>query len=201
MEYLQEYIVDVQKTLDQLPIGDIREVIEILHRGRLAKRQIFVVGNGGSASTASHIVCDLAKNTRNPLAPHIRIMELTDNSAIFSAYANDDGYDNVFALQLANFIEAQDIVVAISTSGNSENVIRAVKLARANGAITIGMTGFNGGQLISLVDKNIHVPSDNIEQVEDIHLMLGHIITTNLRNLIAEAPAVFSDIENQVVQN
>lgn len=189
MEYLRDYITDLQKTLDLLPLDDIRRVIELLHRGRLEKRHVFVMGNGGSASTASHIVCDLAKNIRSPMAPHLRIMELTDSTAIFSAYANDDGYENVFALQLANFVQAGDIVIGISTSGNSENVLRAIKLARANGATTIGMTGFDGGQLISLVDKNIHVPSDNIEQVEDIHLMIGHIITTNLRNLIAEMPA------------
>lgn len=192
MEYLRDYIIDVQKTLDLLPLDAIRDVIDVIHQGRVNKRRMFVMGNGGSASTASHIVCDLAKNTRSPLAPHIRIMDLNDSTAIFTAYGNDDGYENVFALQLANFVEADDIVLAISTSGNSENVIRAVKLARANGAFTIGMTGFDGGQLISLVDKNIHVPSDNIEQVEDIHLMLGHIITTNLRNRIAEAPSIFN---------
>lgn len=183
MEYVRDYIVDLQKTLDLLSLDDIREVIQVLHHGRLERRQIFVVGNGGSASTASHMVCDLAKNTRCEHLPHFRIREFTDNSAIFSAYANDDGYENVFALQLANFIESNDIVFAISASGNSENVLRAVALANETGATTIGMTGFSGGRLKKMVSHSIHVPSDNIEQVEDVHLMLGHLITTNLRNL------------------
>lgn len=141
------------------------------------------MGNGGSASTATHMVCDLAKNTRQPDWPHYKVIGLADNMAIFSAYGNDDGYDNVFRLQLANLLNPGDVVVAISTSGNSPNVVRAVDLANERGATVIGMTGFGAGKLGPMVDIHLHVPSDCIEIVEDIHLMLEHMITKVLREM------------------
>ncbi len=145
------------------------------------------MGNGGSASTASHFVCDLAKNTRMPSSPHFRVIGLTDNMAIFSAYANDEGYENVFAGQLASLVRPDDIVIGISTSGHSPNVLNGILLAQRMGAKTIGFTGFDGGELAHLVDLNIHVPSDCIEQIEDVHLVLEHLICTVLRDTLQEA--------------
>lgn len=144
------------------------------------------MGNGGSASTASHFVCDLAKNTRHPGLPHFRVIGLTDNMAIFSAYANDEGYENVFTTQLANLVEAGDIVIAISASGNSANVLKAVEEARNHAAVTIGFTGFDGGRLGSLVDVQVHVNSHIIEHVEDIHLALEHMIVKTLKDTANE---------------
>lgn len=176
MNHSHRYITDLQLTLGQLPIDRIDQVIAMLHDARLRNRQVFIMGNGGSASTASHFVCDLGKNTRRKGWPNYRVMGLTDNMAIFSALANDEGYEDVFAQQLASFVEPGDIVIGISTSGNSANVVNAVKLANKMGAKTVGFTGFDSGQLGPLVDIDLHVPSNLIEQVEDIHLMLEHLI-------------------------
>ncbi len=187
MDRVQSYIQDLHDTLDQLPQDLIHQTIDILHAARISDRQVFIMGNGGSASTASHFACDLAKNTRIAGWPHFRVISLTDNMATFSAYANDEGYGNVFAAQLANFVRPQDLVIGISTSGNSPNVIQAIELANEVGAFTLAFTGFDAGELGSLVDLNIHVPSSCIEQVEDIHLMLEHLICTALRERIQHA--------------
>ena len=184
---IRNYVVELQRTLDLLPIQSINDVVQVLHAARLRQRQVFIFGNGGSASTASHIVCDLAKNTRVEGVPHFRILDMIDNSAVFSAYANDEGYENVFAQHLSNFAQPGDVVIGISTSGNSPNILRAIERANQLDAITIGITGFDGGQLVDLASMNIHVKSDLIEQVEDIHLILGHMITINLRNLANES--------------
>jgi len=185
MEQIQQYIKQLQSTLGILPLESIFDVIQLLHEARLREQQVFVMGNGGSASTASHIVCDLAKNTKIDGVPHFRIFEITDNTAVFSAYANDEGYENAFALHLANFVRPKDVVIGISTSGNSPNVLRAIELGNLEGAQTISFTGFDGGKLRSLSTMNVHIPSSWIEQVEDVHLILGHIMCTALRQLAA----------------
>jgi D-sedoheptulose 7-phosphate isomerase len=179
------YLLELQNTLKQLPTARIQEAIDLLVEARMERRQVFIMGNGGSASTASHFVCDLAKNTRNPELPNFRVIGLTDNMAIFSALANDEGYENVFAQQLASFVEADDIVIGISASGNSANVLNAIELGNKVGARTIGMTGFDGGQLRKMVDIDIHIPSDCIEHVEDIHLMLEHLICKAIKEMDA----------------
>lgn len=178
---IHRYLSDLQETLNLLPIPRIEQAIKWLHRARLNGRQIFIMGNGGSASTATHFVCDLAKNTRHPDLPPYRVIGLSDNMALLSAYANDEGYAQVFAQQLLNLVQPNDIVIAISTSGNSPNVVEAAIAARQHQAKTIAFTGFDSGKLGNLADLNIHVPSSNIEQVEDIHLMLAHLICSCLR--------------------
>jgi len=164
-----------------LPADRIARTIDVLHSARLIGRQIFIMGNGGSASTASHFVCDLSKNTRREGWPHYKVIGLTDNMAIFSAYANDEGYENVFARQLTNLIGRGDIVIGISASGNSQNVLNAMSEAKKFDATTIAFTGFDGGRLGSKVDIHIHVASNIIEHVEDIHLMLEHMIVRILK--------------------
>ena len=177
------YFNEMKAVLDRNDREPIHAAIDILHQARKNGKQVFIMGNGGSASTASHMVCDLAKNTRHSDWPHYKVIGMADNMAILSAYGNDDGYDNVFRLQLANLLNPGDVVVAISTSGNSPNVLRAVELANERGATVIGMTGFGAGKLGPMVDIHLHVPSDCIEQVEDIHLMLEHLITKALREM------------------
>jgi D-sedoheptulose 7-phosphate isomerase len=181
MNIIQRYIGELKGTLDKLSEDEIQQVIDLLHQARLVNHQVFILGNGGSASTASHFVCDLGKNTRVEGTPNYRVMGLTDNMAMFSALANDEGYESVFAQQLANHIQPEDVVIGISTSGNSKNVIMAIELANEVGAKTIGFTGFDSGRLGSIVDVNLHVKSDIIEHVEDIHLVLEHLITQALR--------------------
>ncbi|HRQ40396.1 MAG TPA: SIS domain-containing protein [Chloroflexota bacterium] len=180
-QQINQYIFDLKNTLDMLPLALIDQAIGILHEARLDGRQIFIMGNGGSASTASHFVCDLSKNTRQPSWPHFKVIGLTDNMASFSAFANDEGYASVFAQQLAPFIQPDDIVIGISASGNSPNVLEGMTLANEVGAYTIGFTGFDGGKLSGMVDLDLHVDSHCIEHVEDIHLMLEHLIVSMLR--------------------
>jgi D-sedoheptulose 7-phosphate isomerase len=182
MDQIATYIEVLQQTLDRGPNGLIAQVVVLLHRARVDGKQIFIMGNGGSASTASHFVCDLAKNTRTDGLPHYRVIGLTDNMAIFSAYANDEGYENVFAKQLVNLIKPDDIVIGISASGNSQNVLNAIVEAKKYNATTVAFTGFDGGQLGQMVDINIHVESNIIEHVEDIHLMLEHMIVKVIKD-------------------
>lgn len=196
MENIQNYILALQHTIDQLPRQAIAEVVEVLEQARVQKRQVFIMGNGGSASTATHFVCDLAKNTRRDGLPHFRAIGLTDNMAIFSAYANDEGYESVFAQQLANLILPGDIVIGISASGNSQNVINAIYEAKLHQAQTIAFTGFDGGRLGPMVDFNIHVKSDIIEHVEDIHLMLEHMIVKALKErAVVDESVIRADTE------
>jgi D-sedoheptulose 7-phosphate isomerase len=181
MEQIQSYISTLQNTMDKLNQDLIVEVTEVLQNARMQGRQVFIMGNGGSASTATHFVCDLAKNTRREGLPHFRVIGLTDNMAIFSAYANDEGYESVFAKQLANLIQPSDIVIGISASGNSQNVLNAIAEAQKHQVTTIGFTGFDGGKLGQMVNINIHVKSNVIEHVEDIHLMLEHMIVKAIK--------------------
>jgi D-sedoheptulose 7-phosphate isomerase len=181
---VRHYVETIQASISQLPIELIEEVIDTLHDARLTGKQVFIMGNGGSASTASHFVCDLAKNTRKEGWPHFKAIGLADNIAIFSAYANDEGYDNVFAQQLASLICTGDIVIGISASGNSPNVLKAMEVARQHRAKTIGFTGFDGGKLGTMVDINIHIPNNNYGQVEDIHMMLEHMTVDALKERV-----------------
>jgi len=181
---IQSYMTELCSTINLLSHEKISQVISTLHQARIEKRQIFIMGNGGSASTASHFVCDLGKNTRKADWPNYRVMGLTDNMAIFSAYANDEGYSQVFVQQLASFVEPGDVVIGISASGNSLNVLEAIRYANEAQAITIGFTGFDGGKLGEMVQIQVHVSSDCIEHVEDIHLMLEHLICKALREKV-----------------
>jgi D-sedoheptulose 7-phosphate isomerase len=181
MDYIESHLSELRGVLDSLPQASIDEMVQRLHEARLSRRQIFIMGNGGSASTASHFVCDLAKNTRVEGMPRFRVIGLSDNIPLMTAYANDEGYSRVFSEQLINLVQPGDIVLAISASGNSENVLRAIEVANQAGALTIGLTGFSGGRLGSMVQLHLHVPCDRIEMVEDIHLVLEHLVCRALR--------------------
>jgi len=201
MEQLQTYISSLQKTMDQLSQSLIADVIQILQHARMQGNQVFIMGNGGSASTSSHFVCDLAKNTRFEGLPHYRVIGLADNMEIFSAYANDEGYESVFSQQLINLIRPDDVVIAISASGNSKNVVNAVEEARKYNAVTIGFTGFDGGRLGQIVNVHIHVNSNIIEHVEDIHLMLEHMIVRTIKDqpyigvdIASTSPQISADV-------
>ncbi len=151
--------------------------------------EIFILGNGGSAATASHMANDLNKGASVPGQPRFKAIALTDNVPLMTAWGNDTSYENIFVEQMMNFLELGDVVIAISASGNSPNVLRALRVARQYGAITIGFTGRDGGQLRRLVDHGVFIPSDHIGQQEDGHMILDHVITSALRQLV-EAEAV-----------
>ena len=185
-----EYVAGIKRTLDTLPWACVEQVLDVLDAARLSGHKVFVFGNGGSASTASHMACDLSKNTAMPGTPRLRTLALNDNMALFSALGNDLGYENVFAEQLATLVDAGDVVIAISASGNSPNVLKAIAVAAERGAKTVGLSGYAGGKLARLVDYPIVAENDCIEQVEDIHLILEHMITTALRARMQAALAV-----------
>ncbi len=167
--------------LARLPLKEVERLIDLLITANAEGRTIFVFGNGGSAATASHLACDLAKGTILLGARRFRVVSLTDNVPLITAWANDTAYENIFAEQLDALLSPGDVVIGISGSGNSENVLRAIRLANERGATTVGLAGFNGGQLKNLVDVCVHVPHFSMEQVEDAHLILEHMICTALR--------------------
>ncbi len=181
MDHIQGYLQDLHSTLDMIPRNQIQKMIGLLKEARVNDRQVFAMGNGGSASTASHFVADLGKNTRAEGLPHFRAFALTDNVASITAYANDEGYENIFSQQLAASVQSNDVVIGISASGNSKNVLNAISLANEKGATTIGLTGFDGGKLGSLAQLHIHIPSNRIEQVEDIHMMIEHMVVSAIK--------------------
>ena len=139
------------------------------------------MGNGGSAATASHFVGDLSKGTIVADFPRFKAIALTDNVPNMLAWGNDSSYEDIFVEQLKNLMEPEDVVVGISGSGNSRNVIKAIDYANEKGAITIGLLGYDGGKLIEIVQESLHVPSFNMQQVEDIHALISHLLTSMIR--------------------
>lgn len=177
---IEEYLNQLVRVIQNLPRQPLLDIIQALRRARLEKRQVFIFGNGGSSATSSHMACDLTKNTRKSEYVGLKAISLTDNMPAFSAYANDDGYGEVFSLPIESLGESGDLAIAISGSGNSRNVLNGVKAARKIGMKTVGLTGFEGGKLKNLVDICLVVPSDRIEQVEDLHLVIDHLFTLTL---------------------
>jgi len=165
-------------------VDDIERVVDIILEANRRRRHLYIVGNGGSASTATHFACDLSKATIVDGRARLRVSSLSDNISLLTAWANDTSYDNVFAEQLSNLLDSDDVVVAISASGNSPNVLAAVQLARARGAVTVALVGFTGGALKHAVDVAVHVPSDSYGVVEDCHLVLEHAITESTRSAL-----------------
>ncbi|GBD08995.1 Phosphoheptose isomerase [Candidatus Thermoflexus japonica] len=189
-QWIEEYFDGVRRALDALPREILLQIIAQIEAAARDGRMIFLCGNGGSAATASHFACDLAKGTRRPGAPMVRAVALTDSIPLLTAWANDTEYRRVFAEQLRPLVRPGDVLIAISGSGNSPNVLEAVQVAREAGAFTIGLTGFQGGKLRDLVDLCLIVPSGCMEQIEDLHLILHHTIITVLRRTWEGAFAV-----------
>ena len=183
MDPVERYLGEVVEMVESLPRDAIWRVVEAVMEARERGKQVILLGNGGSAATASHMACDLAKTSIVPGAPRIRAISLTDNVPLMTAWANDVAYEEIFAQQLANLVQEGDLVIAISGSGSSPNVLRAVEVARAAGARTVGFTGHPGGRLKDVVDISVIVPSRRIEQAEDAHLILDHAISVALREV------------------
>lgn len=183
-KFTQEYLLEIKKILDLIE-SDLIEKIDVIatifFKAREMGKTIFIMGNGGSASTASHFVGDLSKGTIVEGFPRFKVIALTDNIPNMLAWANDNGYENIFVEQLKNLMETGDIVIGISGSGNSPNVIKAIEYANKNGGITIGLSGYSGGELLKCAHENIHVPSCYMQRVEDIHLLIEHLLTSLIR--------------------
>jgi len=182
-ESIISYVAQVADVLGKLPVEALEQVVRRLEEARYNGQQVFTCGNGGSAATAIHFASDLAKGTLGANKPPIKAESLCDNIALLTAWANDASYDEVFSQVVGPKIQRGDVLIAISGSGNSQNVLNSVDKARAVGATTIGLTGYNGGKLKDRVDICVTVPSRRMEQIEDVHLLLCHVITTCLRTI------------------
>jgi D-sedoheptulose 7-phosphate isomerase len=191
MNAIVRYLAEIQSTIHQLSLPNIEKAIYWLHEARLDYQHVFLMGNGGSAATASHFSCDLTKSTRVQGCPDFRVISLGDNLSTFSAYSNDEGYENAFANQLSSLLEPGDVVVAFSASGNSPNILNAIELANQRGARTIGFTGTDGGKLRELVQVEVHVHNPRADQTEDMHLMLAHLMSRVLGELAKPSILVF----------
>jgi len=176
IDFPEIYKTDLLRSIETIDLDKVREAIGILARAREEGRQIFVCGNGGSASTASHFVCDMVKGASFGRSRRFRIMALTDSLPTLTAYSNDVSYECVFAEQLKNFAQPGDVVMAFSGSGNSPNVLRAVEYGNSIGCRTIAMTGREGGQLGRLAELNIQVSHPHMGHIEDGHMVAMHMI-------------------------
>lgn len=175
-QLIQSYIDELHTALAHVPAEQIEAAARALDSACRQRRFVYVLGNGGSAANASHFANELGKGVIRPDCPRFRVLALTDSIPLLTAWANDNGYEVSFAEQLANLVEAGDVVIAISGSGKSPNVLRAAAVAREAGARLISLTGFDGGLLRPMADISVHVPSHNMRLVEDAHSALMHVI-------------------------
>lgn len=165
---------DLRRTLEQLDTGSVDRLVVLLDDARARGATIFIFGNGGSASTASHFACDLSKNTVKPDHERLRVIALNDSIPSLTAYANDLGYDMVFAEPLRVMGRGGDVAIGISFSGQSRNVLEAMAVARSLGMTSVALTGGSGGTLKDVVDLSVHVSETDIRRVEDVHLAICH---------------------------
>ena len=179
------YLDEVARTLESMEKDwphKVHEIVSALVKARDEGKRVFLFGNGGSAATASHMASDLNKGANRKDAPRFKAIALTDNIPAMLAWANDSGYDDIFLEQLRNHVEPEDVVIGISGSGNSANVLKAIQHANDCGAITIGLTGFDGGKLAQLAKIVYVVPNNCMQQIEDIHLLIEHALSLILRD-------------------
>lgn len=174
---IEDYLKGLRSCLDEISKQDIEDIVDIIIAAYKEGRQIFIMGNGGSATTACHFARDLQIGTAVEGKPRVKAFSLTDNVALVTALANDNDYSSIFKEQLVGQIEEGDVVIGISASGNSPNVLRGIEFARSQGAVTVGLIGFGGGKLKDFTHKCVVLSSQDYGQVEDIHLTLDHIIS------------------------
>ncbi|MGC9529956.1 MAG: SIS domain-containing protein [Candidatus Bipolaricaulaceae bacterium] len=172
---MRDYLQQVSELMLRLPAEQMNALVDLLDGARAQGQCVFVFGNGGSAATAAHFACDLGKGTAKPGRPRFRVVTLHDLPTL-SAYANDCGYQTVFAEPLRALGRPGDVALAVSASGNSENVLAGVGVARQLGLHTVGLTGFNGGRLKQVTDLCLVVPCDDMQQIEDAHLVILHAV-------------------------
>ncbi len=216
IESINTYFSELAHMLQTISQAHLQQVLSLLEDAYYNGHRIFIIGNGGSAATASHFALDLAKNTITPGAPRLKAISLTDHVPLITAWSNDTAYEHIFEEQLTNMIEPGDVVIGISTSGNSPNVINehifeeqltnmiepgdvvigistsgnspnvinAMRLAKQTRAATIGLLGAKGGLIKNTVDAYILAPGQNIEQEEDAHMILTHVITRHMRAVV-----------------
>ena len=179
-EYLDQQINSTSSLKENYE--ELEKIFNVLKNARDSGNQVFVMGNGGSASTASHFVADLLKTSITNENKRFKAISLSDNIPVLLAWSNDESYDTVFSNQLENFVEKDDVVIGISGSGNSKNVSNAIQLANEKHATTVGLNGKGGGKLSEIVKINLTVKSDDMLTIETIHLLICHLLTTMIRS-------------------
>jgi D-sedoheptulose 7-phosphate isomerase len=193
---IDSFLNGIKSSCDLISRDAIESAVEVLYQAWRNGNRVFVVGNGGSASTATHLACDLAKNVTGDDRPGLKAMSLSDNIPLVSALTNDNGFENIFTEQLKPWLEKDDVVVAISVHGGSgrdkagawsQNLVKAVTFAKSKDAKTIGITGFDGGLMKQLVDVSINTPSNATFQVEPLHTVVHHLICECLRERIRKS--------------
>jgi D-sedoheptulose 7-phosphate isomerase len=184
-DFSKLYFEHLTFILNNISLSDIEQFVETLLDARSRGSTIFFIGNGGSAATASHFANDIAIGTRTYDKP-FRVISLCDNPSIITAIANDDGYDKIFSQQLRILLKKGDVVVAISASGNSPNLIEAIDLAKKMGNVTVGLSAFDGGKMKEMVDVSVHVPTEKGEYgpAEDAHMVMDHLVSNYLMRFV-----------------
>src|SRR5690242_18372725 len=186
IEDLNTYLLQVTQTLSQLPRQSLDRIAEAIWETYERDATILICGNGGSAASASHFACDMAKLTISADSRRVRALALTDNIPLITAWSNDQAYADVFVEQLISLYRPGDLLFAISGSGNSPNVLRAVEWANDRGAPTVGLTGFDGGKLARLARLSLHVNNHVMPQVEDVHMTICHGLAVAMRRRVAD---------------
>lgn len=181
---IKNYLESLQDTISRLNSAEIDTFLDVLMNAYNNGATIFIFGNGGSAATASHFATDLNKGISFGLEKRFRVMALTDNFSTVSAYSNDTSYDDVFVEQMKNFIKPGDLVIGISGSGNSKNVIKAIEYAKSSGNTTVGITGYDGGKLRQIANHSVNANINDMQISEDIHMILGHLTMKVLNGVI-----------------
>lgn len=183
---VEDYIKKETEVLNALDRQSLCRALAVLEAAYREERTVYIFGNGGSSATASHFANDFNKGVSEGLEKKYRFVCLNDNISTIMAVANDIGFEEVFRYQLAGRVKEGDVVIAISGSGNSENIVRAAAYAKEMGAYVIGLTGYDGGQLYRLADLNLHAPIRDMQIAEDIHMMFDHLMMSVLRKTFLE---------------
>ncbi len=178
--YLKEYVDALSATINKVAPERLEAAVNLLEKTLQSGKRIYVCGNGGSAAIADHLCCDWTKGTRIPHKPALKTHSLVSNGALMTALANDFSFEETFSTQVDMFGEAGDVLVAISSSGNSPNIVKGVQAAKAKGMTVLGLSGFSGGKLNELADISLHTAYDNYGLVEDCHQMLMHVLSQYL---------------------
>lgn len=184
--FAKKYLSEEKSLLDDIPLDKFEDIVELLCDAYERENQIFVFGNGGSGSTASHFACDINKGVCSGSRKRFKVICLNDNTPTMLAYANDNSYDDIFVEQLKNLLRTDDLVIAFSGSGNSENVVKAIRYANENGARSLAFAGFDGGRVTKVAGTSILIPANDMQKVEDLHLVLVHMIMQVLCAMFGE---------------
>lgn len=177
---ITDYFDRLKGALDAISKEDLSQLINLLTQAKESKKTIFIMGNGGSAATASHFVCDFNKGLSEGKEKKFRFICLNDNIPTMMAIANDRSYDDIFVYPLSVYFNPDDIVIGISGSGNSKNVVKALEYANENGGVTVGLTGFDGGKVKKICTHNVHIPINDMQITEDLHMVLDHCMMSIL---------------------